>query len=499
MSFPESFRAARWIRTLNLVLQALLFVSFFGGLNYLSLRYSWRFDLTEHRRYSLSPETLSYLSTLRQPVQIYVTIPEEDPEYPTTEQAHRDVSGLLREYVYATERSETGRISVRYVDINLQPREAQQLGIDRADIVLVVSAGGRRAVQIEELYELKDRRRESFRGERAITAAILDVSSLERKRIYFLAGHGEMSPTDTDGTRGLSAFAEELRLRNYDIAQVDLMQNRRIPEDAALLVIAGPAGRYDPFEVELLRSYLNAGAGRVIALLAPATSHGLNALFSDWGIRAGDDVLVLDTDPAHITQNGDLRIGAFDANHPITRTLIDLGLPLTLGPTRVATLDPERALDAGLKVTVLAGSSETAWGEANYRATTAAYNPGIDLKGRPDVAPENKLGLITASERVVPPKDLPFSVRGGRIVVFGNADLASNRRITTIGNQFILLNAVNWCLDRDTQLSIPTRPIELFQLSLSQQELVRLRYSLMLALPGIAAVFGLIVYWTRRR
>ncbi len=498
MSFSESFRAARWIRTLNLVLQALLFLTFFGGLNYLSLRYAWRFDLTEHRRHSLSPETKSYLSTLRQPVQIYVTIPEDDPEFPTTAQAYRDVSGLLREYVYETERSETGRIAVRYFDVNLQRREAEQLGIDRADVVLVVSAGGRRVVPIEDLYDIKDRKRENFRGERAITAAILDVSSLERKKIYFIAGHGEMSPGNTDSTRGLSSFAEELRLRNFEIAQVDLLQNRRIPDDADLIIIAGPAGRFDPFEVELLRSYLSTDAGRLIALLAPASSHGLDLLFRDWGIRAGDDVLVLDTDPEHITQSGDLRVGAFNL-HPVTQTVNDLGAALILGPSRVATQDPALAPDGSLKVTVLAATSESAWGETNYRASSAAYNPGLDLKGRPDVAPPNRLGLVTASERVIPPKDLPFSVRGGRIVVFGNADLASNQRIGIFGNQSILLSAVNWCLDRDTQLNIPARPVELFQLSLSQQELARLRYSLMLALPGVAALFGLIVYWTRRR
>ena len=498
MSFLESFRAARWIRTLNLVLQAVLFLTLFGGLNYLSLRYSWRFDLTEHRRHSLSPETLSYLANLGQPVQIYVTIPESDPDYPTTAQAYRDVSALLREYVYATERAETGRITVRFLDVNLQRREAEQLGIDRSDVVLLVSSGSRRIVPIEDLYDVKDRKREGFRGERAITAAILDVSSLERKKIYFLAGHGEMSPTDTDTVRGLSAFAEELRLRNYEIGQVDLMQNRRIPEDADLLVIAGPNGRYDPSEVEMLRSFASAGAGRIIALLAPGAAHGLDALFSDWGIRAGDDVLVLDTDPEHITQSGDLRIAAYTP-HPITQTLMDFsGTALILGPTRVATQDGNRARDGSLKVTVLAASSTSAWGESSYRATTAAYNPGLDLKGRVGLDPENRLGIVTASERVVPPKDLPFSVRGGRLVVFGNADLASNQRLVHFGNQTILLNAVNWCLDRDTQLNIPARPIELFQLSLSQQELLRLRYSLMLALPGIAAVLGLIVYWTRR-
>ncbi len=496
MPFLESFRAARWIRTLNLVLQALLFLTLFGGLNYLALHYAWRYDLTEHRRHSLSPETLSYLATLNQPVRIYVTIPSDDGER-TTAQAFRDINGLLREYIYATEMSDTGRITVQQLDVNMQRREAERLGIDRADIVLVTSGDKRRIVPIEDFYEIRDRRKQAFQGERMLTAAILDVSSLERKKIYFLAGHGEMSPADVDGVRGLSSLTAELRLRNFEVGVVDLLQNRRVPEDADLLIAAGPRGPYDPFVVELLREYLAVGAGRLILLLAPTQHNELDALLFDWGIRANDDVVVVDDDSDHVTQGGDLRVSAF-TEHPITRTLLNYGTPLIIGHSRIATQDPGRALDGSLTVTVLAASSPTAWGETNYRAGYAEYNAGIDIKGQPNIEPLDRLGLITASERVTPPKDLPFSVRGGRLVVFGNADIASNNRIGIVGNQTIILNAVNWCLDRDTQLNIPARPIERFQLSLSEQELLRLRYSLLLVLPGVAAVLGLLVYWTRR-
>ena len=46
----DSFRTARWIRTLNLVLQAVLFITLFGGLNYLARNHSLRYDLTQQRR-----------------------------------------------------------------------------------------------------------------------------------------------------------------------------------------------------------------------------------------------------------------------------------------------------------------------------------------------------------------------------------------------------------------------------------------------------------------
>ena len=83
--------------------------------------------------------------------------------------------------------------------------------------------------------------------------------------------------------------------------------------------------------------------------------------------------------------------------------------------------------------------------------------------------------------------NLPFSVRGGRLVVFGTGDLIANNRMAIIDNQNIFLGAVNWTVDRDANFSMPARPIERFQLSLSASELTRLRYSLLLALPSVAA------------
>jgi hypothetical protein len=94
--------------------------------------------------------------------------------------------------------------------------------------------------------------------------------------------------------------------------------------------------------------------------------------------------------------------------------------------------------------------------------------------------------------------NLPFSVRGGRLVVFGTGDLIANNRIADVANQNIFLSAVNWTADPDIQFNTPARPIERFQLSLSAGELTKLRYSLLLALPGAAALLGLLVYWTRR-
>ncbi len=104
---------------------------------------------------------------------------------------------------------------------------------------------------------------------------------------------------------------------------------------------------------------------------------------------------------------------------------------------------------------------------------------------------------MVISERLKP-ADLDLSVKGGRLAVIGTADLVTNDRIINVGNLNLFLATVNWAVERDTQLNIPVRPIERFQLALSAEELTRLRVGLLLGVPGLVALLGLVVYWTRR-
>ena len=472
------------------MLQAGLFLALFAGLNYLALNHSWRFDLTQSRRHSLSAETRSYLEQLDRDVRIIVTISNDGTEEEVA-QAYRDISGLLREYAYLTRNNPKGKIEVRYLDVYQNRKDTEALGLDTPNQVVLISDDHRRVLTLGDFYQTRARRRQGFRGESTLTAALLDVSSPQKKKIYFLAGHGEMRPDDVDRRRGLSGIRDELRARNYEIASLDLNLSHKIPEDAALIIVAGPQGRLQPFEEELFRNYLTTRAGRLMLLLDPGYPHGLENLLFDWGIIVQDDV-IFDPHPESITETNDMRLWRFaqDASH-ITDNLMNNGMFLTVGPARTVSDDLGRSLDDGLRVKKLIATSPLAWGEKSYRIRNKLpeYTPGQDLKG--------ELGVMVISERLKP-AHLDLSVPGGRLAVFGTADLVTNDRIITVGNLNLFIATVNWAVDRDTQLNIPVRPIERFQLALSADEFVRLRLGLLLVVPGIVALLGLGVYWTRR-
>jgi hypothetical protein len=488
----DSFRAARWIRTINLVLQAVLFLTLFGGLNYLARNHAWRFDLTRQRKFSLSPETLSYIKNLPRPVRIVVSY--------SGDEVTPEVSGLLNEYAHVTEDLPNSRITCEFVDLYQNRRRAEQLGIDQADIITFLSGDTRRSQPLDALYVIKDKQRQKFQGEQAVTAALLEVSSPVRQKIYFVAGHGELQLADNDGNRGLSTLRDELRGRGFEVDTVNLTVTRGVPPDCSLLVIANPSlqSSFTPQEQEFLRRYLVTRAGRVILLLAPgraADRFGLADLCFDWGILVDDD-LVLDPAPENMTEDGDLFLWAFP-EHPITQMLHAYKFPLRLGPSRTVRVDPGQSPASGLTVIPLAATSEKAWGETNYRTQPFARD-NADVKPMRGIPPEKSLSVIVASERVSVRDNLPFSVPGGRLVVFGSGDFIANSRIGNFGNLPVFLGAVNWSVDRDRQLNVPPRPIERFQLAISAAEFTRLRYALLLALPGGALLLGLLVYWTRR-
>lgn len=491
MAFTESFRAVRWLRTLNLVLQAVLVVTFFGGLNYVAKNHAWRFDLTQQRKFSLSPESLSYIKNLQRPVHVVLTLSgdEENPE----------VRGLVDEYVYATEERTAGRITKEALDVYQNRRRSEELGIDQADRIVLLSGDKRRIVTVDELYTMKEKKRDAFRGEQVLTSAILDVSMLKREKIYFVTGHGELRIDETDAQMGLSTLRGQLKVRNFDVEPLDFTAIQKIPADASLLVAVAPRSAFSRAEQEMLRQFLGTAAGRLILFLMPGistTALGIDDLLLDWGVLVHNDIII---DPENYTENAELLVRAFSATHPITKALVDSGSqPLRFGFARTVFPDPGRSLGAGLNVTTVAATSTAAWGERGFRpGEVPRLDVGIDTRPLAGMEPPGRLGVIVASERLAVRDNLPFSVRGGKLVVFGTGDLVANGRLDN-ASLHVALNAVNWSVERDNQLAIPARPIERFQLSLSATEFTRLRYALLFALPGAAIALGLLVYWARR-
>ncbi len=492
----EKYQYANVIKRLNRWVQILLAITLVGMVNLLAIHVYERADLSGGNLYTLSAESLAYIEELSGTIQlIHSTIadsPHEDERI-----LHRYVSSLLKEYQFASRGNRPGaRIVVEHVDIYKNLARAQELArqhnFDQPHSLLVLTTNPdgserRRIITPDAILEFQEEEPVAFKGEQAVTSALLEVMTDRHPRVYFTRGHGELRLNDTSPARGLSRLAEELSARNIELRTLELAEVNAVPADADLIVIADPQGPMMPQDVEKLRAYLTNESGRIILFLSPAVRHGLEPLLSDWGILA-DDKLVLEQSSDYIEGAGNYLLRQF-AEHPITQVLIDNHTPVITGLNRPARQDPGRPIDERLRVTELIATSPSSWAETSYRDPgLPTYNSASDLPGPVTVA--------TVAERRAS-SQLGIEVPGGRLIVFGSGDLFTNRRITTIGNFRLFFNSLNWSLDRDQLLAIPPRPIERYQIVASHGQLQRIGL-LFLAVPGAVALAGIFITWFRR-
>jgi hypothetical protein len=85
--------------------------------------------------------------------------------------------------------------------------------------------------------------------------------------VYFLTGHGEFDP-ESSGEESYSQVKTSLENKNYTVGKLDLLSTNSIPQDANVIVIAGPLKPITDQEITLIKSYVD-GGGSLIALEEP--------------------------------------------------------------------------------------------------------------------------------------------------------------------------------------------------------------------------------------
>ena len=102
-----------------------------------------------------------------------------------------------------------------------------------------------------------------FEAESACATAMQRLSVAGRRgTLYWTTGHGESSADSYDAVYGMSDMAREFRQNGYRITAIDLAQTATVPEDCAVLVVAGAREPFSRTELQRVEGYLR-GGGRL--------------------------------------------------------------------------------------------------------------------------------------------------------------------------------------------------------------------------------------------
>ena len=174
------------------------------------------------------------------------------------------------------------------------------------------------------IFKYKDRtERVTQNSEQDLTNGIIKAVSGQQKKVYFTQGHGEKDPTSSERD-GLGTVGDGLKRENYTVEKLVLAQTGTVPDDASVVVVAGPQTDFFPPEIEALKTYLGKNGKLLLMLDPPAKADGpqptsLIALAHDWGMDVGNNIVVDASGMGRlIGTDASVPVAASYPPHPIT-------------------------------------------------------------------------------------------------------------------------------------------------------------------------------------
>jgi ABC-type uncharacterized transport system involved in gliding motility auxiliary subunit len=463
-------------------------------LNFLNYRHHTRVDLSEGRVNALSSQTVKVLGNLDQEIKITGFFEDE--------QGGTRFRNLVREFHYVTP-----KVDFEVVDPLKDPGKVAQFEITRNGQVVV--AGPAKQEMLEDLTEEK------------LTNTIIKVTRDVEKTVYFLTGHGEHDLSQSE-PEGYSTVESEIKKQNYRVETYNLAQENKIPEDASVIVSAGPKVEFFANELELLNEYLASG-GKFLLLTDPESEAEMNEFLEPYGVQLNDDFVVDATGLGQLFGFGAAApLGVDYASHPITE---DLQETMSIFPGARSVAGVASELD--YLTTELVRSSPQSWGESEIEAEEVAFDEELDTAGPVALAlvsvksvaqedsegasEEGEEGGESSSEDAEADADESPSEGEGavseaeesqplesRIVVFGDSEFASNAYFGTAVNRDLFLNVVSWLAEDTDLLSIRPKDPENRSITLTATDSRMIFWATVVLFPLTTLVLGFAV-WSRRR
>lgn len=447
-------RTARY--GLNAAVMVVLLVGIIGLVEAVSYRHNARLDLTENRRHSLAPQTIELLRGLKTEVSAIAFYRADQP-------GKRGAEDLLKQYA----RYGGARFSWRVVDPDREPGLARRYTVESYGTVVL---------------ETKDRSEKVLDAEEEkLTNGLVKLLREGRRVVYVVQGQGEPELGSTDRP-GFSEAKAAMERANYEVKPLALAREGKVPDDAAVVILAGSRTDLLAPVADALDGYLGRG-GKLLVMANPTIVGGgqdaaLRRLLARHGVELGDN-LVIEVNPiGRLFGIGpEVPLVQQYEPHPITR---DLSGITTLFPLTRA-VDGARTPPAGVSVQPLARTSPDSWGETDRASLQAG-------QVRPD--PADPKGPLTVA--LVATRDK------ARLVVYGTAGLATNQFLNLQGNRDFFLNTVSWLAEQEDLIAIRPKDTRQTPVFLTSQQARLVFLVPVVVLPGVVLAGGVVAFLRRR-
>jgi ABC-type uncharacterized transport system involved in gliding motility auxiliary subunit len=458
----------------NTLAIAVIFVAILGFVNYFAVQRPQRWDLTANKALSLSDETIQVLQQIPEPVKAVAFVQYDDSR--RTE---------LENQLYEMQVRSNGNLTYELVDPREQPGYAQQLGVLELGTTVFVMGDHKQQV--------------TGTREQDLTTGLIKLIKPNPRKAYFTTGHQERKIDGFDQD-SYGQIKSQLESRNFSVDTLSLFTTPQVPDDANMVVIAGPRTPFTDAEIQALNAYLDKG-GDLMILVDPGVDSGLGPLVSRWGITLGTNY-VAEGDPRLTVQSPFLPVVQKLGTHKVTDKIA--GIPVVfLIPTYLTVPSPA---PTGFTITPLAQTSDRSWAETDPNALrnpqSLKFDDGVDTKGPLTLAVAIESASDASSANSTPAT--PTTDQGqnkSRVLIFSTSQLASNSAFQfggQVANQDLFINGSSWLVGDDELISIQPRQPDNRTLFLTAAQKNFVMLSSIVFVPALVLAIGIFVWWSRR-
>ncbi len=479
-------RAGRYAANTLIMVAALTAILVLLG--YISYENSYRLDVTATRQFTLAPQTEQVLDGLEEPIRATIYSSPTDTR-------HELIRRQAEDFFFEFNRRNSG-FSYDFVDPDLTPAQARRDGVTEYPTIAFSATDSERNPYLVTPQFFGE---EFTLAEQDLVSALLIATGEQQKVVYFTTGHSERNTTDASvESDGYGLARAGLLGDNYIVRTLNLREVEEVPEDAAVVIMAGPRNSILKDEREMVERYLLNG-GRGLFLIDDAINTQMNTTFAKFGVELPQGTLV-DTASSTVAdpRSPIIRRSAYNPDHPITRQLDDTFLTDSTGIIDVIERAPEglppNPDEINIRQTPLASSS--------LFSCITQERDANDCSDEDDIA--GPFALAVALEAVSIVGEPAPSLEPGQpptiasMIIFGDSDFAANKFYYALNNSDLFLNSVDWLAQKYDLISIRAKPQAFRLLVIDQREFDFIRYSSWFLLPTGLVLLAGIAWWRRR-
>ncbi len=352
LSFRKKWLLSTSITVLLILVMIAAYISF--NLWVIDLDLS-KIDLTEDKVYTLSEQSKNVIKNIDKDVKIYTYGYEDNSNF----------AKFIRQYT---------KVNSRIVQIPLNndtnPQLMQELGENFNSTLVIVMSGEKRTI-ITPSSDFTTY--SSLTGdeidvtEEKITNTILSLCDENLPNIYFVQGHGELTPDESGGIYYLASY---MKNESYTVNTINLL-TEDIPEDCDILAIISPGQDFMEQEVTKVKEFINKGKNLFVTIdrisLTEDNSSfpNVQAILDEYGVSVDTSGYVLELKKGSYYTNSTTQkstplafIPEINTSHEITSDLSQESTPIWLIYNgRLKYKSDEELSSMNVTKTVLANSS----------------------------------------------------------------------------------------------------------------------------------------------